>query len=996
MLMPTLVSALALLSPDGPPANPPAPVPAKVEEAWSLSLRDAIRIGLENSEIVRVVPIGTQVLQIGAQAIRVTGFEPTPIDADALNQEVAVCLAPGCSSRPPLEGCLAGARVAGAPSPGTLPMVHDPAVHNSRVELAPTALRLQSDAKANCAPIVIARLNADASIWNFKAAVMAHVRSIEQQYWALVQQRAQVSSRETAVKLCEEIVRRERAELEAVRGTTADIAEAQQNLERFQDSLKTAKADLVTTERQLRNILGLPADDARRIVPITAPTEARVDPDWDSCLAAMRAEQPDIVQQESLVRLGEIQLILARNQIVPQLDPNASYQLNGLGQGSAKLIDAIRTPAPATDARARVPEGYQVGTVHLVPIGARTGLANTRAAQYQLLRQQAFRQQVLHQTTHSLARFFLEVDANHKQFQASRRLREAARTRLETTRACYEEGRTGFTIDRLLDAIGQQADAIGQEAQYRSSYNSSLTCLEEAKGTLLAFDDIVVLESCSPKAQEDERRMIASAGHTTATTVRFENKAPVADPAARPASHVTAPAPVPTKPSEAAKCEEWSLTLPEAIRIGLENSKAIKIVSGKHDTGLIRVAAAEESSGTYAKLCSEITAHIRSIEQQYWAFWQGQVALKAREKAVKFFEDIVRQEKAEQLEVSRGTTADLAEAQQNLERSQLAYISATADVITMERQLRNILGMPATGNRRIVATTPPTKDKVDHAWDDCVAEMHAHQPEILGQGAAVDAAEWKARAAREVIAVLGEDPAGAAEAEKAFAADLDRQRDLYDETVRKSTATLTRSFHQVDDCYHQAQAATKLREAAEVRLAGSQSFYNEGRTGFTIDRLLDAVSQSAHASAEEARLWATYNTAIASLGECRGTLLADRSIAVVRPARDASETKAEVAASRPKDKDTRVEPTLLKNLTNGVLGVDFDLDFNVRPTWHARPKPADTKPAAPAGVTPVPGPLPSPAPGAKTIRYQFAIDGWAQPIQIQGSISIGPDSRKAP
>ena len=49
---------------------------------------------------------------------------------------------------------------------------------------------------------------------------MAHVRSIEQQYWALSQQQIQLWSRETAVKLGEEIVRRERAELEAGRGTT--------------------------------------------------------------------------------------------------------------------------------------------------------------------------------------------------------------------------------------------------------------------------------------------------------------------------------------------------------------------------------------------------------------------------------------------------------------------------------------------------------------------------------------------------------------------------------------------------------------------------------------------------------------------------------------------------------------------------------------------------------------------------------------------------------
>ena len=82
-----------------------------------------------------------------------------------------------------------------------------------------------------------------------------------------------------------------------------------------------------------------------------------------------------------------------------------------------------------------------------MPIGFRAPLANTRQAQYQLLRQRAFLQQIVHQTTHSLARFFLEVDANYKQFKTAQRLRAAAQQRLEAQRAFYEEGR--ITIDRL-------------------------------------------------------------------------------------------------------------------------------------------------------------------------------------------------------------------------------------------------------------------------------------------------------------------------------------------------------------------------------------------------------------------------------------------------------------------------------------------------------------------------------------------------------------------
>ena len=122
----------------------------------------------------------------------------------------------------------------------------------------------------------------------------------------------------------------------------------------------------------------------------------------------------------------------------------------------------------------------------------RSPLANTRQSQYTLLRARAHLQQVVHQTTHSLARFFLEIDANYKQFQTASRLRAAAAERLDAQRAYYEEGR--ITIDRFLDAVSQYATAVATEAQYKTTYNISIVALEEAKGTLLAYDNIVVAE----------------------------------------------------------------------------------------------------------------------------------------------------------------------------------------------------------------------------------------------------------------------------------------------------------------------------------------------------------------------------------------------------------------------------------------------------------------------------------------------------------------------
>ena len=140
---------------------------------------------------------------------------------------------------------------------------------------------------------------------------------------------------------------------------------------------------------------------------------------------------------------------------------------------------------------------WQVGFTFQMPLGMRSPLANSRFAQYSLLRQRAFLQQMVHQRTHQLARYFLEIDANYKQFKTASRLRAAAAERLEAQRAYYEEGR--ITIDRFLDAVSQYAQAVATEAEWKTSYNISIIVFEEAKGTLLAYNNIAVAEGPLPR-----------------------------------------------------------------------------------------------------------------------------------------------------------------------------------------------------------------------------------------------------------------------------------------------------------------------------------------------------------------------------------------------------------------------------------------------------------------------------------------------------------------
>ena len=202
-----------------------------------MTLQTAILIGLDNSEIVRVISFGAQGIPIG-------GIEPMPLKAG--------------SAVPSSDG--------------------------------------------NSAPIVIARLNADADPSRFKAEVMAKVRSVEQTYRAMGQAQLQLWATDRAVSLAKEVFKKEQADLHMCRGSVADVAEAAQRLEQLNLDLVTRRSDVVTAARQLRFILELPTADNRRIIPVSPVPEARLEPVWETCLEEMLDQSPEIAQRKATIR----------------------------------------------------------------------------------------------------------------------------------------------------------------------------------------------------------------------------------------------------------------------------------------------------------------------------------------------------------------------------------------------------------------------------------------------------------------------------------------------------------------------------------------------------------------------------------------------------------------------------------------------------------------------------------------------------------------------
>ena len=98
-----------------------------------------------------------------------------------------------------------------------------------------------------------------------------------------------------------------------------DVALARVTYTQFQANLVAAEADQLTREAVLRNILGLPPSDGRRIVPVSAPASQRLMPHWEELVRLAEQRRPDIIELKLVTEADQVRLLQSQNQALPRL-----------------------------------------------------------------------------------------------------------------------------------------------------------------------------------------------------------------------------------------------------------------------------------------------------------------------------------------------------------------------------------------------------------------------------------------------------------------------------------------------------------------------------------------------------------------------------------------------------------------------------------------------------------------------------------------------------
>ena len=496
----------APLPPIPPPSTvlepaPPSTVPSR------LTLDEAIRIGLANSEVVRVLA-GVAAASSG-QTIYDPAISNTEIDVQSgvfnpvfslgdsfnrLDSPVAIR-----DPRDPNRVRIGGNRVDNNDfnlnlmkrtiTGGTFNL--DVLNNTSRFPPGVSPLNPQERSSAaigytqpllrgagigpNLAPIVIARVNAERSFFQYKDSVQELVRGIIEAYWAVVSARTDVWARRQQVEQGQVAYDRAEARQRQGFGNAAEVAQTRVALANFRVSLIGAEASLLVREDALRNILGLSPSEPRSIVPMTPPRTTRVVPEWDDLLRLAEGRRPDIIELKLIIEADEQALLLARNQALPQLDVATLYRWNGL-EGETPSGTRIESG----------PGQFTEGTIGInfsVPIGLRSSRANLRRADLVVLRDRANLKQGLHAAAHQLGLSVRNLAQFYAQYETLKVTRAAAAVNLDQQLAEFRSGRAIFL--NVLQAISDWGNSVSAEAQSLSQYNTELANLERQTGTIL-------------------------------------------------------------------------------------------------------------------------------------------------------------------------------------------------------------------------------------------------------------------------------------------------------------------------------------------------------------------------------------------------------------------------------------------------------------------------------------------------------------------------------
>ena len=304
------------------------------------------------------------------------------------------------------------------------------------------------------------------------------------------------------------------------------VAQASEQYHFFDAQVIDAFNNVLTSEGNLRWLLGIASTDCRIIRPIDDAVMAPVEFDWCASLCEALTYRPELRQERWEIKKKELSLAYSKNGLLPELNVTALYRWLGLGNRyGTPAVQHSPFPGPIpvpgfenqSGALNNLYDGdyqeFQLGGEFRMPVGFRRELANVRNAQLKLAREVARLEDMELDVTRELSDAMRALATNQRiMHSAFSRWKD---TTIEEDHFLELRDAGVETLDIALDSQRRRAQA--ELAFYTAicEYNKVIALIHRRKGTILPYNGICFAEGPWPgkaymDASENARRRGAS------------------------------------------------------------------------------------------------------------------------------------------------------------------------------------------------------------------------------------------------------------------------------------------------------------------------------------------------------------------------------------------------------------------------------------------------------------------------------------------------------
>ena len=358
--------------------------------------------------------------------------------------------------------------------------------------------------------VLMARISSDVSLADFEIQVRNLLRDVETTFWELHFAYRDLDAKREGQTLSLEAWQLESQRVDAGIRTPDQEAFARQQYYANQASVENALSGLLNgtggvyaVERRLRSLLGLPTSDGRIIVPASDPIAIDTVFDWQDSLQTALNKRVELRRQQWQVKRSDLELVAARNFQKMRVDLVGQYRYRGFGDDlfgdhEASAFDSLSTGNL---------QEWRVGMEISGPIGNRLGNAALRHAELRQMRERVILEEMERQISHELNAAFTELDRAYMVTRSHYNRRTATLIRLKSERDKNDKGLAD--LDLVLDAQRQAVDA--ESGYYRAlvDYNLAILNVFYTRGTLLEHHRVALAESAWSDAAQASTQKLA-------------------------------------------------------------------------------------------------------------------------------------------------------------------------------------------------------------------------------------------------------------------------------------------------------------------------------------------------------------------------------------------------------------------------------------------------------------------------------------------------------